>query len=694
MPSPHDRPTSVPPLALGRKLSAAESLPPAGVRTPRDSSSRIDRVRTPRDLVSRMKSGDAMREALTDPEPRHVTPRDLQANQHPSTPTTTPRPRSIEGGCSPVGLARSQSAGPGSMLWSSSQADEHPSTPTMTPRLRSIHGGYSRTGDGSPAGLARSKSAGPDIMLWSSSHTEQHPLTPTATPRPRSIEGGCSRAGSYSPAGLTRSQSAGPGSMLRDDAEQQPTTRTRPSRPRPIEVDFSSPGDCVPARLTRSKSAGPCSMLSARSHDTATTPLHASPSPRASPGGQDHLGSTSAPLPTEAQAQKVRLRGSGEAIGERAKSSSGIPYRQLPTYSRNGLMLETGDLHQDSAPRERHHKAATQFSRLLHSSEAVKGSLTTTNDKSLAEALAAQDAWLEAIRGSPRKHFRAGHSASCTGLLAGTASDLKDTCPFHRDDSAPDLRECRPAVPSPRKRRQNFATPIGHPLANMPPSGCPSTHTVARERDNRCNFRDPIGVVKAELHAERDWVHTHRPSGAARMNSAEFKLAFNRLATAAGENGSCCSGSSVCSPRGSSPRWTARTLGSARTTAGTWTPGSAPWTPGSCRGGGGVDVVHKSGAAAESTTKRDAARAVVSHNGGGGTRSAVTARKPKKTEASSASVKGPSETEIEAYRNKSMQQLKNAIHSKAVAATGRRGFAAEEKVRLHRKPSTSRRRSP
>eukprot|EP00439_Symbiodinium_sp_Y106_P040424 s3866_g4.t4 len=68
----------------------------------------------------------------------------------------------------------------------------------------------------------------------------------------------------------------------------------------------------------------------------------------------------------------LQVRGESKDFGDRGRSSSGIPWRQLPLYDCHGLLRQTGiSIKPDLA-----HRAPSVFSERLHSSDAVKDLLS------------------------------------------------------------------------------------------------------------------------------------------------------------------------------------------------------------------------------------------------------------------------------------------------------------------------------
>ncbi|CAE7224735.1 unnamed protein product [Symbiodinium sp. CCMP2592] len=74
----------------------------------------------------------------------------------------------------------------------------------------------------------------------------------------------------------------------------------------------------------------------------------------------------------ESARRLLQVRGESKDFGDRGRSSSGIPWRQLPLYDCHGLLLQTGiSIKPDLA-----HRAPSVFSERLHSSDAVKDLLS------------------------------------------------------------------------------------------------------------------------------------------------------------------------------------------------------------------------------------------------------------------------------------------------------------------------------
>lgn len=209
---------------------------------------------------------------------------------------------------------------------------------------------------------------------------------------------------------------------------------------------------------------------------------------------QDHLWREL--FHSEADERKEpRLRGEGKTIGGRGKASSGIPWRQIPAFDSGGRMCETGDPHADRRKIVKSsgmtEKKRARFSPRLDTSIAVSELLSTDlapvsensenrpppPPKTESEA---REAWLDVVKlrcdkrkRSPRRplkdpseslrssvqlssrNFRSPRDEyaeeypnpkekelmhwSWRQQKSGGPSvngDLKDTCPYHREDSS------------------------------------------------------------------------------------------------------------------------------------------------------------------------------------------------------------------------------------------------------------------
>lgn len=283
------------------------------------------------------------------------------------------------------------------------------------------------------------------------------------------------------------------------DLDLAPASDAEPKGSRmPSKMSTMSCDSFMTASTTsnRSRLDSAASLLSGRSgHSTE-------PGPRA-----DHLWRELSEGEPEEQ-RAARLAGPGQAIGGRGKASSGIPWRHLPSYDRNGLMAETGDrcsspeLKQDVAMAFR--RCSTRFSNA--SSRAMLDCLAPVEEHvgrkpgagRDAESHAAgsqkdeggadpREAWLEVLkRRSDAKreswmpqrktgvrtaeeertdttpaaqHFK--YKQQLKNPRAGTEAEIKDACPFHREDSKPEARAVAPATPQLRLSRSRGDSMLG-----------------------------------------------------------------------------------------------------------------------------------------------------------------------------------------------------------------------------------------
>lgn len=143
-----------------------------------------------------------------------------------------------------------------------------------------------------------------------------------------------------------------------------------------------------------------------------------------------------------------RLRGSGEAIGRRGRASLGIPWRQIPSHDRTGMIKETGDPF--GSPESIKKEAGSQSKKMAQCSPKLAGS------QGMKELLGSTPDEPRALRAmSP--HMKRSNSVddySCSvrrNLLAAVSeeetsqrpprrslrisSPTKDSCPFFREDS-------------------------------------------------------------------------------------------------------------------------------------------------------------------------------------------------------------------------------------------------------------------
>jgi len=212
----------------------------------------------------------------------------------------------------------------------------------------------------------------------------------------------------------------------------------------------------------------------------------------------------------EADEQQVpRLKGAGQAIGRRGRASTGMPWRQIPSYDRAGAMGKTGDPHAHPACMRKsagwQQKAQAQFSDQLGSSIGMRDVLDTVqegqrsrdncensppdkNAPPLPQKADPREAWLDVVKrrcaaragtfgagggGAQQRQQKQpppGGAAAGRGT-GGVGRDLdvastKDSCPFFRDDSIPESRAVQGATPHIRCNRSpssNISVPCALP---------------------------------------------------------------------------------------------------------------------------------------------------------------------------------------------------------------------------------------
>lgn len=216
----------------------------------------------------------------------------------------------------------------------------------------------------------------------------------------------------------------------------------------------------------------------------------------------------------ELDAQKVpRLRETGKDIGSRGKSSNGIPWRQIPSFDRMGLMAETGDPHYTDAIKRAaampvrkkseygHRHRGGGMKDLLHGG----GSNENTPPMLVEEKRGqrdAREAWLDLVKRrqeakmvTPDEDKRAVHHTyrkqrKSTG--SDTSSTMKDMCPYYREDSIPEGRAVQPPTPH---KRNNLAPPSALRRTEMTP--------VLSSRSS-----EPSPPSERVMEARRDWQYS------------------------------------------------------------------------------------------------------------------------------------------------------------------------------------------
>lgn len=235
-------------------------------------------------------------------------------------------------------------------------------------------------------------------------------------------------------------------------------------------------------------------------------------------------------VPSQEEDQRVpRLRSDGATIGNRGKASCGIPWRQIPSYGRNGLLGETGDPYpQDSKKAvEMDYKKKAHFSQKLAGSNGIKSTLgvlqenceSTLPFSPVRRETSPRGAWLEVVRRRqeakmfPADQVRAPISfMKCSSGEPACIADLhmqwrqqrktvhapealKDACPYYREDSAPDTRVVQPPTPH---KRCNLSTSPRVGSASSPYASVSSCDVVLPQSE-------PLPSSERVSEARRDW---------------------------------------------------------------------------------------------------------------------------------------------------------------------------------------------
>lgn len=223
----------------------------------------------------------------------------------------------------------------------------------------------------------------------------------------------------------------------------------------------------------------------------------------------------------------ARLRGAGQAIGNRGKSSVGVPWRQIPSYNQTGLMSETGDMY--GGPEKEKHAVPLQYRKKGHcsmrlgSSEGMKDVLTDPP----TEVESARDQWLNVIkRRYEAKHERKLPDKSDSSKLhwsyrpakkvSGDFS-TKDTCPYFREDAIPETQCYQPRKVDWRlKAATNKRTPPVTPVGSIAGPGLVSGARDVNPTSSQC-------AAMRVAEARRDYAHRQEMSNV-KQNSAPRNL--------------------------------------------------------------------------------------------------------------------------------------------------------------------------
>mmetsp|Transcript_93087 Transcript_93087/g.221379 ORF Transcript_93087/g.221379 Transcript_93087/m.221379 type:complete len:420 (+) Transcript_93087:122-1381(+) len=154
-----------------------------------------------------------------------------------------------------------------------------------------------------------------------------------------------------------------------------------------------------------------------------------------------------------------RLRGEGKAIGVHAHKSGGIPWRNLPDYSK-GYLQQT--MSTSTTGVEKPVRAIGEFSNklgdcvskeVIFPEPEVEVEVTKPDEEFEAFLLSMKDC-LQSLGGATPSRTRAGSPLVAERhakykpqkKYLDSGKDAKDSCPFARNDSNPNAREIRPAT--------------------------------------------------------------------------------------------------------------------------------------------------------------------------------------------------------------------------------------------------------
>ena len=210
-----------------------------------------------------------------------------------------------------------------------------------------------------------------------------------------------------------------------------------------------------------------------------------------------------------------RLREQGKDIGHRGKASLGIPWRQIPSFDRMGMMAETGDPHHSEAMRRAAampYRKKSEFGTrhrgggmkdLLHAGGNENTPPPSLDEKAIVRD--PRDAWLDLVKRrqevkhdgtrTPDEDKRAVHHTyrkQRKSVGADPGSAMKDSCPYYREDSIPEGRSIQPPTPHKRPslapqssmRRSEMSPVLGQRFTE---AGLPSERVIEARRDWQYN---------------------------------------------------------------------------------------------------------------------------------------------------------------------------------------------------------------
>jgi len=136
-----------------------------------------------------------------------------------------------------------------------------------------------------------------------------------------------------------------------------------------------------------------------------------------------------------------RLRGAGEAIGRRGRASLGIPWRQIPSHDRTGMIKETGDPF--GSPESKKKEANSQSKKIAQCSGKLAGSQgmkELLDEKRVMAPCMKRSTSVDNHSLSVRRNLFGDGSEEASSQKPprrslGPTSPTQDSCPFFREDS-------------------------------------------------------------------------------------------------------------------------------------------------------------------------------------------------------------------------------------------------------------------
>jgi hypothetical protein len=223
-----------------------------------------------------------------------------------------------------------------------------------------------------------------------------------------------------------------------------------------------------------------------------------------------------------------KLRGSGEAIGRRGRASLGIPWRQIPSHDRVGMLKETGDPFGSPESKKKEagsqSKKAAQCSGKLGGSQGMKELLSSPESSPTAMAPSMRRA--SSAEPHPcrvrRNLFGGGDDQEApspyqrlprTRRSLGHTGSTKESCPFFREDSGPKCPTSVEYGPAEKvvESRRDYRAFHDHPELHKLASDVPLLRKSMSSLRTVSSHSSPQHLSSQTLRSLGNNVHSVRP---------------------------------------------------------------------------------------------------------------------------------------------------------------------------------------